>query len=83
MTKEEAISELKRRQHDLWFDLRNIAELAGISLNTIYIAIRTGYLSNRSLARLTGVLRGTTKEPYHNYCPPYYLHKARARRPTK
>lgn len=67
MTAEYAVSELRRIRYD-WkrMSLPEIARLSGISVDTLYRAINTGYLSPRSLTRLTAVLRGTAIGPNQN-----------------
>lgn len=69
MTKDEAITELRRIRYQLNPTLTDIARLSGLHTQTLYRAINAGHLTGRSLARLTGVLRGTTKQSYYNYRP--------------
>ena len=63
MTPDEIIRLLRINQHGR-LTLSEIARRAGVDRQTLYNAMRTGYLSERSRSALTRVLQGAEKEGY-------------------
>jgi DNA-binding phage protein len=61
MTAEEIIRLLRMNQA-VRLTLSEIARRAGLDRQTLYNAVRTGYLSERSRSALTRVLQGAERE---------------------